>query len=93
MTLEEKSAESAELQAEINRLRAENSVLTRNIQAASQKRFRLAVSEKGCVSVCGLRRFPVSLYPEEWTIILTNAETLKQFIQDNKSKLSFGGKQ
>jgi hypothetical protein len=45
------------------------------------------VSEKGGVSVYGLGRFPVTLYYEQWTRLLDATEKLKEFIEDNKSKL------
>jgi len=45
------------------------------------------VSEKGAVSVYGLGRFPVTLYYEQWVRLLDNADTLKQFMEENKSNL------
>jgi hypothetical protein len=45
------------------------------------------VSEKGGVSVYGLGRFPVTLYYEQWTKLLDAAEKLREFLEDNKSKL------
>ena len=45
------------------------------------------VSEKGGVSVYGLGRFPVTLYPEQWARLLDSADTLRAFIEENKSRL------
>ena len=45
------------------------------------------VGEKGGVSVYGLGRFPVTLYYEQWNRLLDAAETLKSFMEDNKSRL------
>lgn len=45
------------------------------------------VGEKGGVSVYGLGRFPVTLYYEQWNRLLDAGERLKQFLEDNKSKL------
>ena len=45
------------------------------------------VSEKGGVSVYGLGRFPVTLYYEQWTKLLDAVPDLKNFIEENKSKL------
>ncbi len=45
------------------------------------------VSEKGGVSVYGLGRFPVTLYYEQWTRLLAAVESLKEFLEENKSKL------
>ncbi len=71
------------LQAEVERLRAENQALkTRSDRAISMK-----VSEKGGVSVYGLGRFPVTLYKEQWEKLLGMTDDLKKFIQDNAAKL------
>lgn len=45
------------------------------------------VSEKGGVSVYGLGRFPVTLYYEQWIRLLDVAERLREFLEENKSKL------
>lgn len=71
------------LQAEIERLRAEN-------EALKQKRntsVSMKVSEKGAVSVYGLGRFPVTLYQEQWIKLLALADEIKTFIEENRSKL------
>ena len=49
------------------------------------------VGEKGGVSVYGLGRFPVTLYYEQWTRLLDAADKLRQFLDDNKSKLKLKG--
>jgi len=72
-----------DVQAELARLRAEN-------EALKQKRsssVSMKVSEKGAVSVYGLGRFPVTLYQEQWTKLLSLADDIKHFIEDNKGKL------
>ena len=45
------------------------------------------VSEKGGVSVYGLGRFPVTLYYEQWIRLLDHAEPIRQFLEENKSRL------
>jgi len=45
------------------------------------------VGEKGGVSVYGLGRFPVTLYYEQWIRLLDLSDQLRQFLEDNKSKL------
>ncbi len=45
------------------------------------------VSEKGGVSVYGLGRFPVTLYYEQWARLLEASDRLKEFLEENKSKL------
>lgn len=68
----------AELQAEIERLRAENESLKRPRGQTSMR-----VSEKGALSVYGLGRFPVTLYREQWEKLLAMADEIRQFIQEN----------
>ena len=45
------------------------------------------VGEKGGVSVYGLGRFPVTLYYEQWIRLLDASDKLREFLEDNKSKL------
>ena len=45
------------------------------------------VGEKGGVSVYGLGRFPVTLYFEQWTRLLDQADNLRAFLEENKAKL------
>jgi hypothetical protein len=71
------------LQAELDRLRAENERL-KNRQTRG---VSLKVSEKGGVSVYGLGRFPVTLYKEQWTRLLDMSEDIRTFIKENDSKL------
>jgi len=78
---------SEDIQAELERLRAEN-------ESLKQKRntsVSMKVSEKGAVSVYGLGRFPVTLYQEQWTKLLALADDIKKFIEENKSKLKAKG--
>jgi hypothetical protein len=45
------------------------------------------VSDKGGVSVYGLGRFPVTLYYEQWIKLLDRSQDLRDFLEENKSKL------
>jgi hypothetical protein len=45
------------------------------------------VSDKGGVSVYGLGRFPVTLYYEQWLKLLDRVQDLRDFLEENKSKL------
>ena len=49
------------------------------------------VSEKGGVGVYGLGRFPVTLYYEQWTRLLDASDKLREFLEENKSKLKLKG--
>ncbi len=50
------AAANEELQAELERLRAENETL----KAKQPGAMRLQVSQKGAVSLYGIRRFPIT---------------------------------
>ena len=76
-------ASQEELQAELDRLRAENEALKR----PTRGQMSLKVSEKGALSVYGLGRFPVTLYREQWDKLLGMSEEIRQFIRDNDERL------
>ena len=50
------------------------------------------VGEKGGVSVYGLGRFPVTLYYEQWMRLLDASDKLREFLEENKSKLKLKDK-
>ena len=70
------------LQAELERLRAENAAL--KSRATSEI---IRVSDKGGVSIYGLGRLPVTLYKEQWLKLLDMTEDLRVFIAENEGKL------
>jgi hypothetical protein len=49
------------------------------------------VGEKGGVSVYGLGRFPVTLYYEQWIRLLDASKDLRDFLEENKSRLKLKG--
>jgi hypothetical protein len=76
-------ADEAALQAELERLRAENATLKNR----ATKGVTLKVSEKGGVSVYGLGRFPVTLYKEQWERLLDMADDIRMFIAEHATEL------
>ncbi len=72
-----------DLKAELERLRGENAALKR----VSASGIRLKVSEKGAVSIYGLRRFPVTLYKEQWLKLLDMSSDIRAFIAANEAQL------
>ena len=72
-----------EMRLELDRLKAENEAL----KAKERRGTRLQVSEKGGVSLYGMRRFPITFYKEEWERILELADEIRAFLRDNASKL------
>ena len=71
-----------DMQAELERLRAENAQLK-----SKDKGLTLKVSEKGGLSLYGMGRFPVTLYKEQWLRILASAPEIEAFIRENDFKL------
>jgi hypothetical protein len=69
------------------RLEAENRALREQLDERKPGQLRLKVSEKGALSVYGLGRFPVTLYKEQWTRLLDQAEEIKAFLKQNDSQL------
>jgi len=74
-----------DMQAELERLRAENEALKQ--KAAAPREIKLKVSEKGGLSVYGMGRFPVTLYREQWEKLLDMADEIRDFIAANEGKL------
>lgn len=74
---------SEDMQAELERLRAENE----SLKKAGARGISLKVSQKGAVSLYGMGRFPVTLYKEQWLKILDMSDVIRAFIADNDSAL------
>ena len=72
-----------DIQAELERLRAENSALKKT----SAKGLSMKVSEKGALSIYGLGRFPVTLYKEQWAKLLDMADDIRTFLKANDAQL------
>lgn len=74
-----------DMQAELERLRAENA----RLKAGAGRGVSMKVSAKGGLSVYGLGRFPVTLYPEQWIKLLDMADSIRAFIDENRATLKF----
>ena len=72
-----------DLRAELERLRSENEAL----KTKGPRGLSLRVSEKGAISLYGLRRFPVTFYVDEWEKILGMADDIRRFAGENADKL------
>ena len=72
-----------DLQAELERLRAENE----RLKKSGRGKLAMKVSEKGALSVYGMGRFPVTLYKEQWLKLLGMADEIKAFIEANNESL------
>ena len=71
-----------DIQAELQRLRAENELLKKS----GRSKLAMKVSEKGALSVYGMGRFPVTLYKEQWTKLLGMADEIRAFLKENDAK-------
>lgn len=76
---------SEDLQAEIERLKAENEALKN--KKSGRGTLSMKVSEKGALSVYGMGRFPVTLYKEQWLKLLGISDEIKKFIEENDDRL------
>jgi hypothetical protein len=57
-------------------------------KSKSKKDVRLQVSQKGAVSLYGIRRFPITFYQEEWAQILDMTDEIRRFIQQHQAELA-----
>ena len=78
-------ADLANLQEQIANLKAELKEKKKN----TPKALSLKVSQKGAVSVYGLGRFPVTLYPAQMQRLLSIKDEIETFIEDNKESFSY----
>ena len=72
-------------------LMAKIAELEKQVGGKKSGKLEFKVSEKGGVSVYGLGRFPVTLYYEQWIRLLDAGEKLREFLEENKSKLKLKG--
>ena len=83
--LKKDQADLATLQEQIATLKAELKEKKKN----TPKALSLKVSQKGAVSVYGLGRFPVTLYPTQMQRLLSIKEDIETFIEENKDSFSY----
>ena len=85
---------TAEMQAQIDAAKAENARLQAEneaLKAAKTAKITLKMGEKGGVSVYGLGRFPVTLYPSQWERLFTVAADIAKFCKANEEELTRRG--
>ena len=74
-----------ELLQRLAQLEAENE----RLKSGARQGISMKVSEKGGLSVYGLGRFPITLYPEQWTRLLGMADDIRAFIEENRGTLKW----
>ena len=83
--LKKEQDDLATLQEQIATLKAELKEKKKN----TPKALSMKVSQKGALSVYGLGRFPVTLYPGQMQRLLSIKEEIETFIDDNKASFSY----
>lgn len=76
-------SEYEQLKAQLAKLQAELA----EQKAAKTQSLSLKVSDKGAISLYGMGRFPVTLYPEQWASVLAIGDKITKFAADNKAEL------
>jgi len=72
-----------DLRSELERLRAENQAL----KSKESRGVRLQVSQKGAISLYGIRRFPITFYADEWEQILERGDEIRRFAAEHADEL------
>lgn len=67
---------------ELELLRKQNEELKAKLEARNNRALTWKVSEKGAVSVYGLGRFPVTLYPGQWPKLAKVMPEILDFIEE-----------
>ena len=78
----------AEMEAKVAQLEAENARLQALAAKRGPKVSSMKVAPSGGVSVYGLQRFPVTLFKQQWLVLLDAAPEIRAFIKANDSLLS-----
>jgi hypothetical protein len=68
------------LLAEVEALRGENARLKASVGTPKANTLSVKVTEKGGVSVYGLQRWPVTLYPSQWLHLLGQSKAIMDFV-------------
>ena len=74
-------------QQRIAELEAQLAAMQTNETAKKKRAVELKVSQKGCVQINGIRKFPFTFYKEEIRQILSMANKIEEFITDNDDSL------
>ena len=77
----------SESEEELRRKVAELQAQLEAEKSKDKKGLTLKVSEKGGVSLYGIRRFPVTFYQEEWHRILEMGDAIRAFITEHEGEL------
>jgi len=76
---------------ELKRQIAELKAQLASEKASAKRSIHLKVSEKGAVSLYGIRRFPITFYLEEWNRILDMGDEIRAFMAEHEAELKKRG--
>ena len=79
---------SEELSKQLIKAQEKIKELELNAKTKQNKEIALKVSDKGCVQINGIRKFPITFYRQEFEKIFHMKEEIEEFIEQNASKLS-----
>lgn len=81
---------SNDIRAQLEAMRRENEALKAKLTASAQA-GSVKMTDKGGISVYGLGRFPVTLYPSQWDKLFGMTDKIKDFIKANEVELTRRG--
>jgi hypothetical protein len=76
-----------ELMRQMAKLIKENEILKQHQYVPPD--LYCTINERGGVSVNGLGKYPVQLFPEQMQRLLSNKQMILEFIEENKADLSW----
>ena len=62
--------------------------LVKKQEQDKKKKVNIVVSQKKCVQINGMRKFPITFYKNEWEQIFAMKDEIEQFIKDNDDLLA-----
>jgi len=75
-------------ETEEQRLRRELAEANAKLERLKRAYNNIKVSGKGAVSLYGLGKYPVTLYADQWRMLLSQADVIEQFIVDHAGQLA-----
>ncbi len=82
------SGSTEELTRQLGELKKQVAKLMKDkTEEKRHRNIRLAVAPKGGVSLYGLRRFPITLYLNEWNVVLGMSAEILAFLRDHDGEL------
>lgn len=79
---------SPDARQRIAELEAQLAAMKANETRKHKRPIELKVSQKGCVQINGIRKFPFTFYKEEIRTILSMTDKIEEFIAENDNELA-----